>query len=42
VVPALWVVAVGSTITVVQRFARAYQEMQRIDASERAALRERG
>jgi phosphatidylglycerophosphate synthase len=41
VVPALWVIAVGSTITVAQRFARAYQEMERIDASERAALRER-
>ena len=41
VVPALWVVAVGSTVTVAQRFARAYQEMERIDASERAALRER-
>lgn len=39
-VPALWIVAVGSTITVAQRFARAYQEMERIDASERAALRE--
>ena len=39
-VPALWVVAVGSAITVAQRFARAYQEMERIDASERAALRE--
>jgi phosphatidylglycerophosphate synthase len=39
-VPALWVVAVGSTITVAQRFARAYQEMERIDASERAGLSE--
>jgi CDP-diacylglycerol--glycerol-3-phosphate 3-phosphatidyltransferase len=41
VIPALWVIAVGSTVTVAQRFARAYQEMERIDASERAALRER-
>lgn len=39
-VPALWIVAVGSTLTVGQRFLRAYQEMERIDASERAALRE--
>ena len=40
-VPALWIVAVGSAITVAQRFLRAYQEMEKIDASERAALRER-
>jgi CDP-diacylglycerol--glycerol-3-phosphate 3-phosphatidyltransferase len=40
-VPALWVVAIGSTITVIQRFARAYREMQQIDADERAGLRER-
>jgi phosphatidylglycerophosphate synthase len=39
-VPALWIVAVGSSITFAQRFALAYREMQRIDASERAALRE--
>jgi CDP-diacylglycerol--glycerol-3-phosphate 3-phosphatidyltransferase len=39
-VPALWIVGVGSTITVGQRFWRAYQEMEKIDASERAALRE--
>jgi phosphatidylglycerophosphate synthase len=32
VVPALWVVALGSTVTVAQRFARAYQEMGRLDA----------
>jgi phosphatidylglycerophosphate synthase len=41
VVPALWIIAVGSTITVAQRFALAYREMERIDASERAAVRER-
>ena len=40
IVPALWIVSVGSTITVAQRFARAYQEMERIDRRERAALRE--
>lgn len=39
-VPALWIVAVGSTITVGQRFLRAYQEMEKLDASERIALRE--
>jgi CDP-diacylglycerol--glycerol-3-phosphate 3-phosphatidyltransferase len=39
-VPALWIVGVGSTITVGQRFLRAYQEMEKLDASERAALRE--
>ena len=39
-VPALWIVAVGSAITVAQRVALAYREMERIDASERAALRE--
>jgi phosphatidylglycerophosphate synthase len=40
-VPALWLVAIGSTITVIQRFARAYREMQQIDADERAGLEER-
>jgi len=34
-VPALWVVAVGATITVVQRFALAYREMAELDASSR-------
>ncbi len=32
---ALWIVAIGSTITVFQRFALAYREMERRDASER-------
>ena len=41
-VPALWIVTLGSAITVAQRFSKAYQEMEQIDASERAALRERG
>lgn len=36
-VPALWVLAVGSTITVVQRFAHAHREMERLDAAEREA-----
>jgi phosphatidylglycerophosphate synthase len=42
VVPALWIITLGSLITVGQRFSRAYQKMEQIDASERAALRERG
>lgn len=41
-VPALWIVTIGSTITVAQRFAKAYHEMEQIDAAERAGLRERG
>jgi len=41
-VPALWIVTLGSAVTVAQRFAKAYHEMEQIDASERAALRERG
>ncbi len=41
-VPALWIVTLGSAITVAQRFSKAYQEMEQIDASERAVLRERG
>ncbi len=35
IVPALWIIAVGSSITLVQRFATAYQEMSRIDCDER-------
>jgi CDP-diacylglycerol--glycerol-3-phosphate 3-phosphatidyltransferase len=35
---ALWIIAIGSTVTVVQRFDRAYREMERIDADERARL----
>lgn len=38
IVPALWVIAVGSAITVVQRCERAYRAMERIDAEERAGL----
>ena len=43
-VPALWIITLGSAITVAQRFSKAYQEMEQIDAAERAALtlRERG
>jgi CDP-diacylglycerol--glycerol-3-phosphate 3-phosphatidyltransferase len=38
VILALGIIAIGSTVTVVQRFARAYREMERIDAAERASL----
>lgn len=40
-IPALWVIAIGSTVTVVQRFAHAAREMARIDAGERSGLGER-
>jgi phosphatidylglycerophosphate synthase len=40
-VPALWIVAIGSSITVIQRFDRAYKEMQKADAADRAGLGER-
>jgi len=40
IVPALWVVAIGSSITVIQRFDRAYKEMQKADAADRAGLGE--
>jgi CDP-diacylglycerol--glycerol-3-phosphate 3-phosphatidyltransferase len=33
VVPALWVVAIGSTVTVLQRFAHAHREMERLDGA---------
>jgi len=39
-VPALWIIAVGSTITVIQRFARAHREMEALDRSERASVGE--
>jgi len=41
VIPALWVVTIGSTITVGQRFAYAHREMTRMDAAERAVPGER-
>jgi CDP-diacylglycerol--glycerol-3-phosphate 3-phosphatidyltransferase len=40
-VPALWVVAIGSTVTVIQRFERAYREMEQMDAAERVTPEER-
>ncbi len=39
-VPALWILAIGNTITVAQRFALAYREMERMDEAERSGLRE--
>jgi phosphatidylglycerophosphate synthase len=39
-VAALWIVAIGSTATVIQRFTRAHREMSRMDASERRGLGE--
>ena len=39
-VPALWIIAIGSTITVIQRFTHAYREMQQIDAVERSGVGE--
>jgi phosphatidylglycerophosphate synthase len=38
VVPALWIITIGSAVTVVQRMAHAFREMERIDAAERASL----
>ena len=37
---ALWILTLGSSITVGQRFSKAYREMQRLDAAERASLGE--
>ncbi len=39
-VPALWIIAIGSTITLIQRFTHAYRAMQQIDAVERSGVRE--
>ena len=39
-VPALWIIAIGSTITVIQRFTHAYRAMQQIDAVERSGVGE--
>lgn len=41
-IPALWIISVGSTVTVVQRFTCARREMNAIDAAERVDLRETG
>ena len=39
VVPALWILLIGSSVTLAQRFVRAYREMERLDAAERGASR---
>ena len=36
-IPALWIIAIGSTITVAQRFALAKRELDRLDADEKSA-----
>ena len=41
VVPALWILLIGSGVTLVQRFVRAYREMERLDAQERASQENR-
>jgi phosphatidylglycerophosphate synthase len=41
VVPALWILAIGSSLTLAQRFARAYREMERLDAEERGRAQQR-
>lgn len=40
VVPVLWVIAVGATITAVQRFAIAYRKLGRAEAAERREVGE--
>ena len=40
-IPVLWIIATGSTITVFQRFAKARHEMDRMDEAERNTLQER-
>jgi hypothetical protein len=37
---ALWILTLGSSITVGQRFVRAYREMGRLDAADRTGLGE--
>jgi CDP-diacylglycerol--glycerol-3-phosphate 3-phosphatidyltransferase len=39
---ALWILTIGSSLTVAQRFARAYREMNRLDAAESARLADPG
>ena len=39
-IPVLWIITIGSVITVVQRFGLAYREMERMDRAEREGLQE--
>jgi predicted lipid-binding transport protein (Tim44 family) len=41
IVPALWILLVGSTVTLAQRFVRAYREMGKLDAAESGGLEDR-
>jgi predicted lipid-binding transport protein (Tim44 family) len=41
VVPALWILLIGSSVTLAQRFVRAYREMERLDATEPSSLEDR-
>jgi len=41
VVPALWILLIGSSVTLAQRFVRAYREMERLDAAERVSPEDR-
>lgn len=40
VIPALWIIALGSTITVIQRVTLARREMERLDEADRSGLGE--
>jgi CDP-diacylglycerol--glycerol-3-phosphate 3-phosphatidyltransferase len=40
VIPALWIITLGSTITVMQRVTRAHREMERLDEADRSGLGE--
>jgi phosphatidylglycerophosphate synthase len=40
VVPALWLLAVGCSVTVAQRFAKAWQELAKLDAADAGRMRE--
>ena len=39
-IPALWIILVGSSVTVTQRFAAAYREMARLDQADRSRFGE--
>jgi phosphatidylglycerophosphate synthase len=41
VVPALWLLAVGCSVTVAQRFARAWQELAKLDAADSGLIKEK-
>jgi CDP-diacylglycerol--glycerol-3-phosphate 3-phosphatidyltransferase len=41
-VPALWLIALGSAVTVAQRVALAYREMERLDRADKAGAEQLG